>query len=135
MISFKDHFDLSLIGKCWYQRNKITNSSFVGTYVSPRIKNNIPEIEEVKLFPISNIDDIYDEINIDEIETNQLCRKSPELKDNNISHSSFMDICNLLFNNTKNDVQLSNTIIGLLLKLNEIINSNNDNNLIFDNLA
>ena len=105
---------MSLIGKCWYQ----TNSSYVGLYVSPRLKNNIPEIEEVELFPISNIDDIYDEINIDEIETNQLCRKSPELKDNNISHSSFMDICNLLFNNTKNDVQLSNTIIGLLLELN-----------------
>ena len=46
-----------------------------------------------------------------------------------------MDICNLLFNNTKNDVQLSNTIIGLLLELNEIINSNDDNNLICDNLA
>ena len=46
-----------------------------------------------------------------------------------------MDICNLLFNNTKNDIQLSNTIIGLLLELNEIINSNDDNDLIFDNLA
>ena len=46
-----------------------------------------------------------------------------------------MDICNLLFNNTKNDVQLSNTIIGLLLELNEIINSNDDNDLIFENLA
>ena len=41
----------------------------------------------------------------------------------------------MLFNNTKNDVQLSNTIIGLLLELNEIINSNDDNNLMFDNLA
>ena len=46
-----------------------------------------------------------------------------------------MDIYNLLFNNTKNDVQLSNKIIGLLLKLNEIINSNDDNNLIFDTLT
>ena len=46
-----------------------------------------------------------------------------------------MHICNLLFNNTKNDVQLSNTIIGLLLELNEIINSNDENNLIFDDLA
>ena len=46
-----------------------------------------------------------------------------------------MGICNLLFNNTKNDVQLSNTIIGLLLELNEIINSNDENNLIFDDLA
>ena len=139
MISFKK-VDLSLIGKCWYQRNKINNSSYVGTYVSPRLKNNITEIDQVELFPISKIDDIYDEINIDEIVINQLCRKNTELKDsnlsnNNISHSSFMNICNLLFNNTKNDVQLSNTIIGLLLKLNEIINSNNDNNLIFDNLA
>ena len=35
----------------------------------------------------------------------------------------------------KNDVQLSNTIIGLLLDLNEIINSNDDNDLLFDNLA
>ena len=46
-----------------------------------------------------------------------------------------MGICNLLLNNTKNDVQLSNTIIGLLLELNQIINSNDDNNLIFDNFA
>ena len=44
MISFKK-VDLSLIGKCWYQRNKINNSSYVGTYVSPRLKNNIPEID------------------------------------------------------------------------------------------
>ena len=41
----------------------------------------------------------------------------------------------MLFNNTKNDVQLSNPIIGLLLELKEIINSNDDNNLMFDNLA
>ena len=140
MISFKQKFDLSLIGKYWYQRNKITNSSYVGTYVSPRWKNNIPEIEEVELFPISKIDDIYDEINIDEIETNQLCRENTELKDNNISnnnisYSSFMNICNLWFNNTENDAQLSKTIISLLLELNEIINSNDDNDLIFNILA
>ena len=46
-----------------------------------------------------------------------------------------MNICNLLFNNTKNDVQLSNTIIGLLLEINQIINSNDDKNLMFDNLS
>ena len=46
-----------------------------------------------------------------------------------------MNICNLLFNNTKNDVKLSNKIIGLLLELNQIINSNLDKNLIFDNLS
>ena len=45
-----------------------------------------------------------------------------------------MDICNLLCNNTKSDVQLSNTIIGLLLELNQITNSNDDRKLIFDNL-
>ena len=60
-------------------------------------------------------------MNIYEIETNQLCRDSPKLKDNNISknnisHSSCMDIYNLLLYNTKNDVQLSTTIIGLLLE-------------------
>ena len=140
MISYKENIDLSLIWKCWYQRNKITNSSYVGSYVSPRLKNNIPEIEEVEIFPISNIEDVYDEIYIDEKETNQLCRDNPELKDNNISknnisRSSFMDIYNLLFNNTKNDVQLSSTVIGLLLELNKMINSNEDKNLIFDNLS
>ena len=46
-----------------------------------------------------------------------------------------MDICNLLFNNTKNDVQLSNIIVGLLLELNQIINSNDDNDLIFNILV
>ena len=99
MTSFKK-IDSSLIRKCWYQR-KITNSSYVGSYLSHRLKNNITEIEEVELFPISHIDDIYDEIKIDEIETNQLCRDNSELKDNtisnnNVSHSSFMNICNLL---------------------------------------
>ena len=74
------------------------------------------------------------------METNQLCRDNPELKDNNISknnisHSSFMHICNLLFNNTKNDVQLSNRIIGLLLELNGIIISNDGNDSVFDHLA
>ena len=46
-----------------------------------------------------------------------------------------MDIYNLLFSNTKNDVQLSTTIIGLLLELNQIINSNDDKHLMFDNLS
>ena len=34
------------------------------------IKNDIPEIEDVELFPRSTNEDIHDEINIDEIETN-----------------------------------------------------------------
>ena len=46
-----------------------------------------------------------------------------------------MDVCNLLFNNTKNDVQLSTTIICLLLELNQIVNSDDDKNSIFDNLS
>ena len=41
----------------------------------------------------------------------------------------------MLFNNTKNDDKLSKTIICLLLELNEIINSNDDNDLIFNMLA
>ena len=41
----------------------------------------------------------------------------------------------MLFNNTKNDDKLSKTIICLLLELNEIINSNDDNDLIFNILA
>ena len=35
----------------------------------------------------------------------------------------------------KNDVQLSTTIIGLLLELNQIINYNEDKSLIFHNLS
>ena len=46
-----------------------------------------------------------------------------------------MNRCNLLFKNTKNDVQLSKTIIGLLLELNQIINLNYGKHLIFDNLS
>ena len=46
-----------------------------------------------------------------------------------------MDIYNFLCNNTKSDVQLSNTIIGLLSELNEIIISNDGNDSVFDNLA
>ena len=46
-----------------------------------------------------------------------------------------MDIYNSLFNNMKHYVQLSTIIIDLLLELNQIINSNEDKNLIFDNLS
>ena len=38
MISYKDYVDLSHIGKCWYPRNKMTQSSYLGSYVSPRLK-------------------------------------------------------------------------------------------------
>ena len=63
MICYKENFDLSLFEKCWYQSNKITNSSYVGSYVSPRLKNNIYEIEEFEIFPISNIEDVSDDRN------------------------------------------------------------------------
>ena len=46
-----------------------------------------------------------------------------------------MNSCNFLFNNTKNDVQLSNIILDLLLELNQIIHLNDGKSLIFDNLS
>ena len=113
MISYKEYFHLSLFRKCWYQRNKITNLSYVGSYVNPRLYNFIPEIEEVELFSISNNEDMYDEIIIDEIETNQLYRDGLDLKENNISknnisHSSLMTstICYLIIRKMMFNYQL-----------------------------
>ena len=139
MISYNKVFDLNIIGKCWYQRNKITQSNHVGSYVNPRLKQNIPEIDEVELFSISNVEDIYEERIINEIETDQLCRGSHEVPDNSqlnnrVTYSSYMDICNSLYNNLKKYDQILNIIISLLLEIKEILNSKDDKKLVIDNL-
>ena len=73
----------------------------------------------------------YEKININEIETNQLRRDSFVMIDNSISkrcvtHSLYMDIYNSLYNNMKNDEQISNVIIGLLLEFKQIVNSKDE---------
>ena len=95
-------------------------------------------------FPILNVENLgdkslsqfiptcYEEININEIETNQLCCDSFLITDNSksksvVTYSSYMDICNYLYNNMKNNDQISNVIIGLLLKFKQIVNSNDEN--------
>ena len=57
--------------------------------------------------------------------------------DNNQSndHPSYIVICNNLHNIMKNDNQISNLIVGLLLELKEVINFPQKNNLIFENLS
>ena len=57
--------------------------------------------------------------------------------DNNQSndHPSYIVICNNLHNIMKNDNQISNLMVGLLLKLKEVINFPQKNNLIFENLS
>ena len=74
-------------------------------------------------FPISNVEDLGDEslsqfipicdeeININEIESNQLCRNNLLMRDNNkskrfVTHSSCIDISNSLYKNMKNDDQI-----------------------------
>ena len=117
VIIFNKLFNLRHIEKCWYKRNKITQSLNVGTYVSPRFKN-ITEIEDIEMFPISKIDGLvddnlsqntttcYDEININEIEINQLFRDILETSEKNMSnncvtHNTYIAICNFLYNNMK----------------------------------
>ena len=48
---------------------------------------------------------------------------------------SYMDICNSLNNNMKNDEQISNIIAGLLLEFKQIIHSKDEKRLILDNLS
>ena len=52
-----------------------------------------------------------------------------------VTHSLYMDICNSLYNNMKNDDQISNLIIGLLLEFKQIISSKNEKYLILNNLS
>ena len=116
------------------------------------MKNNISEINDIDFFPISNIEDLgdesvsqfipscYEEMNINEIEKNQLCRDNLVMTDNSMSkscvtYSSYMDICNSLYNNKKNNEQISNPIVSLLLELKQIINSKDDKYLFLDNLS
>ena len=42
---------------------------------------------------------------------------------NIVTHCLYMNICNSLYNNMKNDDQTSNLIVDLLLEFKEIINS------------
>lgn len=130
------------------KRDKITQSKNIGSYVCPRLKKNISEIDDVELFPIINFDEkiiekppaYYEEININEIDTEQLCCDSTPSKndiqsDNGVSHSSYMNICNTLYNNMKNDNKTSNIVVGLLLEVKNIIMSNENKQLIYDNLS
>ena len=50
MISYNQGFNLNLIGKYCYKRDKINQSINVGSYVSPRLENNNSEINDVELF-------------------------------------------------------------------------------------
>ena len=52
-----------------------------------------------------------------------------------VTHSSYMDIYNSLYNNMKNDDQISNVIVSLLLEFKEIMNSKDDKHFIVDNLS
>ena len=51
-----------------------------------------------------------------------------------VTHSSYMNICNSLYINIRNDDQTSNLIVSLLLEFKEIINSKDGKHLIVDNL-
>ena len=82
----------------------------------------------------------YDEININKIETNQLHRDSLETTENIksktcVMHSSYMVICNCLYNHMKNYDQISNLIVGLSLEFKQIINSKDETYLVLDNLS
>ena len=48
IISFNQGFNLILTDKCWHKRDKIIQSINVSSYVSPRLKNNISEIDDVE---------------------------------------------------------------------------------------
>ena len=85
-----------------------------------------------------NISTCYDEININEMETNQLYKDSLETSENNKSnncliHNTYIAICNSLYNNVKNYEQISNLIVGLLLQLKDVIRSKNGKQFIKKN--
>ena len=48
IICFNQGFNLILTDKCWHKRDKIIQSINVSSYVSPRLKNNISEIDDVE---------------------------------------------------------------------------------------
>ena len=67
------------------------------------------------------------EININKIETNQLRSDTIENMYNNpsnkrINHSFYLVISNNLFNDMKNNNQLSRLFVGVLLELKKVIN-------------
>ena len=67
------------------------------------------------------------EININKIETNQLRSDTIGNMYNNpsnecINHSFYLVISNNLFNNMKNNNQLSRLFVGVLLELKKVIN-------------
>ena len=61
MVSFNQGFNLNIIGKFWYKREKIIWSINVGSYFSLRLIKYISDIDDVEPFPISNVEDLGDE--------------------------------------------------------------------------
>ena len=52
-----------------------------------------------------------------------------------VTHSSYMDSCNSLYNNMKNNEKISHLIVGLLVEFKQIINSKDEKHFIVDNLS
>ena len=115
--------NLILIGKCKYQSHTISQWCNIGSHTSPRLYISFTELKDDGVFPFANIEHnsdnhesnnnqkYFDEINITVIETNQFCNDNVEYTENNTSNefvtrSSYMVICNKLFNSMKNDNQI-----------------------------
>ena len=51
------------IGKYWHKRNEITQSPYIGTYTSTRLKKSYTEIRDTNIFPWTKIEHLYDNYN------------------------------------------------------------------------
>jgi len=111
-------FNISLIGKFWLLRDSITKSIHFGNYIIPRILNNKIVIEET----IENND--INAINYYNIEMEE------KSENNNIgahiNYSTYKDIFNSLFNESKINEYAKKCVIGLILEMKFLINSEDD---------
>ena len=122
-ICLNKKFNSTEIRKCWLQRKNTTQSSNKGLYNSPaivRYNTMVTDFQNEQIFYdesyITNITDADDDImknnDLQNIDDTEIEDTYPE---NKISYSIYSVICENLYNDIKNDNQISNHVIRFLL--------------------
>ena len=124
------------------KRKNITQSSNKGLYNSPTIvRYNTIETnfnneqffhdEPDKTNIIDNDDDI---LNTDELQNSNDLVIEDSFPEDKISYSSCSVICDNLYHDIKNNNQISNYVIGLLLEMRHVINNTKNKSIVISRL-
>ena len=139
-------FDINKIKNVSIKEEEITQSCYVGLFISPNILNiHLTVLNDDCDFIISNVDDGSTSDIINELDDFYNKLMSLMLNDKKyiectliivlnktVPHSSYLEIYNKLYNEKMKDNKLSNGIVGLLLEIKDVINTKRSNHVMLD---